>query len=175
MDLNINIMQRKDILVFLIVIALAVMIGRNQIYKGALETVKTLQIQAQEEKEKNEVLATIGTLENKLKNYKKRSLPAAEITQVLDRISSLAQQVGIQIETYNPLPVVHKDQYVELPVKIPIRCEYHQFGEFVSLLESNQELIWVKEVGIDKPTVLTSQSARTPNISLTVSGIYLKK
>lgn len=175
MDLNINIMQRKDILVFLVVLGLAAMIGYNQIYKGAIAKAKALQVQAKEEEKKNEILGFIGIIDAKVRNYQKQSLPSQEITYLLDRISTIAQQLGIKLETFNPLPAVHKAQYVELPVKLPLRCQYHKLGKFLSLLESNKELIWVKEIIIDKPTVLDSRNARIPKISLTVSGIYLKK
>ena len=175
MDLNFNIMQRKDILVYVVVLGLAAMIGRNYVYKGALAKAKAFEAQVKEEEKKNEILGFIGILDTKVQNYQKRSMPSQEITYLLDSISTMAQQVGMQLETFNPLTVVHKEEYVELPVKLPLRCQYHKLGEFLSLLESKQELIWVKEVTIDKPTVLDPRDARTPDISLTVSGIYLKK
>lgn len=175
MDLNINIAQRKDILVFLLVLILAALFGYNGIYKGALAKARALKAQVKEEENKNEILGFIGIIDTKIQNYQKRSLPSPEITHLLDRISTLAQQLGIRLENFNPLPAVHKAQYVEVPVALPLRCQYHKLGEFLSLLESNQELIWVKELTIDKPTVLDPREARTPNVNLTVSGIYLKK
>lgn len=171
MDVN----QRKDIIVFALILILAFLIGYNGIYKANLNRIDSLKLQIEEEKKKNIILGDIGLLDKKLQAYKRRFFTSAEITELLDRASELAKEVGIKIETFNPLPAVYRAEYVELGLKIPLRCDYHTLGKFLSLIESSGEFIWVKEIDMQKSTVTRVQEENTPKINLVLSGFYLKK
>jgi len=170
-----DISQRKDIIVFALIVILAFLIGHNWIYKSGLNKMYSLNKKLEEEKKENIILGDVGLLNRKLQLYQERSFSTTEITELLDKVSELAKQAGIKIETYNPLPVVYKEQYVELRLEIPLRSEYHKLGEFLSLIESNPEFIWVKGLNMQKSTVTSSKAANMPKIDLTLSGLYLKK
>ncbi|MBL7130171.1 MAG: type 4a pilus biogenesis protein PilO [Candidatus Omnitrophica bacterium] len=170
-----DIAQKKDIIVFILIIVLAFFIGYNGLYKYYLGRIDDAKRQIEEEKKKNDISGIIGILDRKMQAYQKKVFPTTEITQLLDKVSELAKEAGIGIETFNPLPAAYKDQYVELSLTVPIRCEYHQLGEFLSLIESSEKFIWVKELIMKKSTVTSRQEAVTPKIDLTISGIHLKK
>ena len=170
-----NISPRRDALVFIAVIVAAVLIGYNLVYKYNLNQLNSVKLQIKEEKQKNELLERISKLDRKLIGYQQRSLDSPEITQFLDKLSRLAQEVGIEIESFTPQPAMRRDEYLELPVRLPLNCHYHRLGRFLSLLESNREFIWIKDIRIRKQTVSDPRQTRLPAVDLTVSGLYLKK
>ena len=166
---------RKDLIVFILIIVLAALIGRNLIYQQNLKQIYVINQQIKEEEQKNEILEIISILDAKVQRHQSRSFATKEIAPVLDRVSQLAEAAKIGIETFNPLPIITEKQYVELPLKIPLSCHYHRLGEFLSLLESNQELIWVKRLKMRKIKANKPEEITLPQIELTVSGIYLKQ
>ncbi|UCB57504.1 MAG: type 4a pilus biogenesis protein PilO [Candidatus Omnitrophota bacterium] len=167
--------HRKGTIIFILILFLAFRIGYGGIYKSNLKKIESVKSQIEEEKKKNEVLGIISLLERKIKAHQERSFSVAEGTQILDRISRMAERLGIKIEAFNPLSAEEKEYYVELPLKIPFSCDYHQLGEFLSLIESSKEFIRVKELRMRKPTVAALGEAKIPEVELTVSGFYLKK
>jgi Tfp pilus assembly protein PilO len=175
MNITLNITQRKDIMTFVLLLVLAFFIGYNVIYKSRLNKINSIGSQIEEEKKKSEALEIIAALERRLQAYQKRSFSTTEITQLVDKISELAKRAGIEIETFNPKQAISRKQYIELSLEVPLRCNYHKLGKLLSLIESNQELIWVKKLNIQKPAASGPTEARIPRIDLTVSGLYLKK
>jgi len=170
-----NISQRKDIIVFVLIIILAFLAGYNGIYKYYLKRMASIKLQLEEERKKNDILGIIGLLERELRVYQERSFSTAGITPLLDSVSQMAKQVGIEIEGFNPLPTISREQYIEILLKVPLRCKYHQLGQFLSLIESNREFIWVKHLNMRKATATGSKEANIPSVDLTVSGLYLKE
>ena len=171
MDIN----ERIDLIVFALIIIIASLIGYNLVYKGGLNKIAAIKVQIEEEKKKNEILVIIAGLDKSLQSYQGRSFSSTEITLVLDKVSELAKRLGITIEKFDPLPAGYGEQFVELPARIPFSCEYHKLGKFLSLIESNQEFIFIKQLNVRKPTVSQAGERRIPKIELVVSGIYLKK
>lgn len=170
-----DIAQRKDMIVFIGVIILAFFIGYNVIYKINKDKIESIKSQVEEEKKKNDVLGIIDLLDKKLQAHQRRAFSTTEITQFVEKISELAKKAGIKIEAVNPKQPINRDEYIELSLEIPLRCDYDKFGELLSLIESNQELIWVQRFKIDKPTVYNPRQSRLPKIDFTVSGLYLEK
>lgn len=167
--------QKKDLIVFALVITLAFLIGRNVIYQGALNKIASIKSEAKAEEEKNDILGAVAILDRRLKAVGERSFSTTEITHFLDKVSELAEASGIEIETFDPLPAVDTQLYIETPLKLPLRCEYHQLGRFLALMEGSQEFIWVKGVDMQKSTVTDPREDKTPKVNLAISGFYLKK
>lgn len=167
--------HRKSTIIFILIILLAFRIGYGGIYKSNLKKINSIKSQMEEEKNKNESLSIISILERKIRAYQERSFSVAEGTQILDRVSRMAERLGIKIEAFNPLSAEEKEYYIELPLKIPFSCDYHQLGEFLSLIENSEEFIRVKDLEMKKSTVVASGEAKIPEVELIVSGFYLKK
>ena len=171
-----NTAQRKNIIVFALIIILAFLIGYNGIYKRNLRRLDYISSQIEDEEKKNEILGIIGSLDKRLQAHQKRSFFPSEITQLLDRISEGAKKTGIEIKALNPLPALRGEQYIELSLKLSISCGYHKLGRLLAMIENEQEFIWVKELIMQKPTVTKPQAEEiTPKIDLTISEFYLKK
>ena len=142
-------------------------------YKNNLKKLGVLKREIKEEEKKNEIIGTIRVLDRKLRMYQERSFSTSEVTRLLDRISELTKKVGVEIETFNPLNVISKERYIELPAKISVACTYHQLGKLLALMESDQELIWVKQLEMQKIKHPDPEKEGIARVDLIVSGLYL--
>lgn len=170
-----DIAQKKDRLVFILTILLVFFIGYKIISKIIQEKITSLTAQIETEENRNKILGTVAVLDRKLLAYQEKAFSTTEITQFVDKISQLAKEADIEIETISSQPVLFREQLVELSVRIPLHCTYHQLGKFFSLIESNRELIWVKQLRIKKDTVPQAEQDGRVEINLTLSGFNLKK
>ena len=55
-----------------------------------------------------------------------------EVPGLLDDISRIGIQSGLEFEFFKPEAEIPKDFYAELPIGIRVKGNYHQFGNFVS-------------------------------------------
>ena len=66
-------------------------------------------------------------------SYLLKQLPATHETPgLLDDITYAGTSTGLTFVKINWLPEIEKDFYTELPIKIVVVGDYHQFGNFVS-------------------------------------------
>lgn len=66
-------------------------------------------------------------------SYLLKQLPATHETPgLLDDITYAGTSTGLTFVKINWLPEIEKDFYTELPIKIDVVGDYHQFGNFVS-------------------------------------------
>lgn len=165
--------KKIEMAVFVLFIILAILIGKNLIYKYTSEKLVRLRKQAEDAKEKNNISEDIAILDGRLRAYQNRSLPTQAPGAFLDRIAQLAKEADVRINAFNPLPIVYTEHYIEMPIKVLLRCDYHQLGHFLSLLESNREFIEIRALNMQKATVINPEQTQLPRIDLTVSTYYL--
>lgn len=165
----------QERVVFFIVIILALWGGYQGLYLPSTREIDTIAIQITEEQKKNELLKDISLLQQHLEKYKALSFPSTESTKILDCISVLAKQAGIEIETFQSLEPTDAAMYVELPLQLPFKSSFHRLGKFLSLIESNPQLLCVKKLIVTKPSVIDLTKVAVPTVMLTVSGFYLKE
>jgi len=109
------------------------------------------QLETLEKAQANEILLkdTFETKQSKAKNleaYKAqmvemersfgtllKQLPGkTEVPGLLDDISRIGIQSGLEFEFFKPAGEIPKDFYAELPIGLRVKGNYHQFGNFVS-------------------------------------------
>jgi type IV pilus assembly protein PilO len=97
-----------------------------------------------------------------LENYKKqlalmeesfgamrRQLPdSTEVADLLVDVSQTGLAAGLEFELFQPQAEVPKDFYAELPIKIRVIGNYHEFGEFVSGLAALPRIVTIHDVQI---------------------------
>ncbi|MFH1045395.1 MAG: type 4a pilus biogenesis protein PilO [Candidatus Omnitrophota bacterium] len=164
--------KQQELTVFAMVLFLAAIFGYNGVYKYHKGQVDMLKGQIDSEQKKNELLQEMSILDAKLKNYKDRSFVSTEITPLIDKISTFTSESGIDIDTFNPQPLLRREDYIGIALSFPLSCTYHKFGKFMSLLESNKEFIRVESVKIQKPIIVNPQESVLPKFDITVSGYY---
>jgi type IV pilus assembly protein PilO len=78
-----------------------------------------------------------------------RQLPSqAEISRLLEDISQTGLASGLEFELFQPQQEVKREFYSELPVKIRVRGDYHQFGRFVSGVANLPRIVTLHDVDI---------------------------
>lgn len=78
-----------------------------------------------------------------------RQLPnRTEVADLLVDVSQTGLAAGLEFELFKPQGEVPKDFYAELPIKIRVIGDYHEFGEFVSGLAALPRIVTVHNVKI---------------------------
>ncbi|MEN8213247.1 MAG: type 4a pilus biogenesis protein PilO [Pseudomonadota bacterium] len=80
-----------------------------------------------------------------------RQLPdKSEIADLLVDVSQTGLAAGLEFELFQPLSEQAKDFYVELPIKIKVIGDYHEFGDFVSGLAALPRIITMHDIKISQ-------------------------
>lgn len=78
-----------------------------------------------------------------------RQLPnRTEVADLLVDVSQTGLAAGLEFELFQPQGEVPKDFYAELPIKIRVIGNYHEFGEFVSGLAALPRIVTIHDVQI---------------------------
>ena len=78
-----------------------------------------------------------------------RQLPnRTEVADLLVDVSQTGLAAGLEFELFQPQSEVPRDFYAELPIKIRVIGNYHEFGEFVSGLAALPRIVTIHDVEI---------------------------
>ncbi|MDJ0739616.1 MAG: type 4a pilus biogenesis protein PilO [Gammaproteobacteria bacterium] len=78
-----------------------------------------------------------------------RQLPnKTEVADLLVDVSQTGLASGLEFELFQPQAEVPKDFYAELPIRIRVIGDYHEFGEFVSGLAALPRIVTIHDVQI---------------------------
>jgi type IV pilus assembly protein PilO len=72
-----------------------------------------------------------------------------EVAALLVDVSQTGLAAGLEFELFQPMGEVQKDFYAELPIKLRVFGEYHEFGEFVSGLAALPRIVTIHDVQIE--------------------------
>jgi len=131
--------------------------------KPELETQQTEERRLREEfRTKHQKAVNLSVYEQQLKDIERsfgallRQLPGkTEVPNLLVDISQTGLAAGLEEKLFQPLPIVKKDFYAELPIKIRLTGSYHEFGEFVSGIAALPRIVTLHDIEI-KPEVATA-------------------
>lgn len=78
-----------------------------------------------------------------------RQLPnKTEVADLLVDVSQTGLAAGLEFELFQPQGEVPRDFYAELPIKLRVVGDYHEFGEFVSGLAALPRIVTIHDVRI---------------------------
>jgi type IV pilus assembly protein PilO len=78
-----------------------------------------------------------------------RQLPSkTEVAELLVDISQTGLQSGLEFELFKPESERPADFYAELPIKITVVGNYHEFGQFVSDVAALPRIVTLQDVSI---------------------------
>ncbi len=78
-----------------------------------------------------------------------RQLPdKTEVAELLVDVSQTGLAAGLEFELFDPQGEVRKEFYAELPIKIRVTGDYHQFGNFVSGLAALPRIVTIHNIQI---------------------------
>jgi type IV pilus assembly protein PilO len=96
-----------------------------------------------------EMKQTFGAMLRQLPNKK-------EVADLLIDVSQTGLAAGLEFQLFQPQNEIPKDFYAELPIKIRVVGDYHEFGEFISGIAALPRIVTMHDIDI-KP--ITGQRA----------------
>jgi type IV pilus assembly protein PilO len=79
-----------------------------------------------------------------------RQLPdKTEVAALLVDVSQTGLAAGLEFELFQPSDEVQMDFYAELPIKIRVTGEYHEFGRFISGLAALPRIVTIHDINIE--------------------------
>lgn len=73
-----------------------------------------------------------------------------EVAGLLEDISQTGIEQGLEFEYFKPEPELSREFYVELPIRIRVRGDYHRFGRFIGDLASLPRIVTLHEIRISR-------------------------
>ena len=148
-----------------LVLLLAILVGAGWYYYDTQEQYAALERVRREEKD---LRASFEEKQAKAANYEKykqqlaemqqtfgamlRQLPnKKEVADLLVDVSQTGLAAGLEFQLFQPQNEVPKDFYAELPIKLRVVGDYHEFGEFVSGLAALPRIVTMHDIEI-KPS-----------------------
>ncbi len=97
------------------------------------------------------------------KNYEltllRKQLPEEkEIPDLLDQVSNLGTQAGLEFITFKPLGEMEKDFYAEVPVQLRMVGRFHEFLTFFDRVSRMPRIVTITDLSIKK--VATSRKGK---------------
>lgn len=79
----------------------------------------------------------------------KRLPDKTEVAALLIDVSQTGLAAGLEFELFQPTGEQARDFYAELPIKVQVTGQYHQFGEFISGLAALPRIVTIHDIGIE--------------------------
>lgn len=100
----------------------------------------------------------IEEVERRLPNDKR----APELFKELNELAAVAQQKYMSMEAR---PVVEKGTYIEIPLEINLKADYHNLGRYINLIERSKRFAKVDGINIE----YDFEDPLNQNVNLTLS------
>ena len=131
----------------------------------------------QEFEQKHAQAVNLAVYKQQLKDLRRsfgallRQLPGkTEVPNLLVDISQTALAAGLQQKLFQPEPEQEKDFYAELPIKMELTGNYHQFGEFVSGIAALPRIVTLHDIQIKPATATGGKSGGYDDLTLTLTA-----
>ncbi len=72
----------------------------------------------------------------------------SEVADLLVDVSQTGLAAGLEFELFDPSGEIAREFYAELPIKIKVHGEYHEFGEFISGLAALPRIVTIHDVHV---------------------------
>lgn len=164
-------MKKVVILISLLIVFISLS-AANSIHQKQSAEIKDIKKSIAEEQQRGDFLKKIAEAESRIKRY--RLSTSKEIRWLLKQVSNIADQTGVSLISISPRPLKEEDQYVSLAVNAEIRCNYDQFGNFVSKLENSPQLIRLENVQLSVIRKSRDDIRPLANVKLIISTLYLR-
>ncbi len=88
-----------------------------------------------------EMKQTFGAMLRQLPNKK-------EVADLLIDVSQTGLAAGLEFQLFQPQNEIPKDFYAELPIKLRVVGDYHEFGEFISGIAALPRIVTMHDIDI---------------------------
>jgi hypothetical protein len=157
--------RNKNKIINFAIIILALIVA-FQFYRSANDKVGALNLQKNDELEKNKVVEKIVNLEKRAEAYKKVFVKK-DLASVMDTISGIAKNTSIKIISVKPSVEEVLDNYLKSSFLITLSSPgYHALGDFISKVENNNDVFLVSDMSISSAVANPDPSVATVNLNV---------
>lgn len=115
-----------------------------------LKAQKDVQVKEALERRLPEFEKKIAELDGQLAMIRRQLPEKKEIPDLLDQISNLGAQSGLQFQLFKPLPEAEKDFYAEVPVDLNIMGSFHNVVDFFDKVARMPRIVTITNIDIGK-------------------------
>ncbi|MBI3580904.1 MAG: type 4a pilus biogenesis protein PilO [Nitrospinae bacterium] len=94
----------------------------------------------------------IAELEAQVADLRQQLPEKKEIPDLLDQVSAMGLQAGLEVQVFKPLPEVEKDFYAEVPVDITVNGTFHGIVDFFDKVARMPRIMAFTNVNMTKAT-----------------------
>lgn len=140
--------------------------ARKRNYRSEVEELETKMREVNNRiKEYNDLQNQKGDIEamrEKVELARKRLPRAPNQVQFHEILTAMAKEASVYLIKVEPLPIVRRQNYIEIPYRLECFAKYHSLGEFFNLIEENKDrLMRIKQFRVtnesgtlkDRPSV----------------------
>ena len=102
-------------------------------------------------KEVEQVRATVGALSEQFKTVSQALPSEVQMADIIRTVDFVSRKSGVSIKTKEPKPVVNRDYYEEIPLKITLEGTYAEVTTFLFYLASTERIMKVNNFTISMP------------------------
>lgn len=117
---------------------------------GDLQQLSAARTAKKEEAEKQVVLKNIAELENKALAYRARLAKSKEVSWFVETLSRASEKAGVRIDSISSPASQGVGRYEKISLRLNAVCGYHELGDFVGQIESDERLMKVSEMALEK-------------------------
>ena len=145
----------------------------NFILKSPTDELFELRKTRELETRKSVILAKILLYEGKMHQHKPRFSRSSEPSWLVEEVSSIASETGLDIETLSPQPPQVNNEFMTIRLNLDARADYHSIGQFLNRLEShkifiNVQFLQASTLQFDK----NRKSASSIRLTMSLSVLY---
>lgn len=164
-----DLIKKKDFLISAAAIIICI-VALNKIKTDGNKKIYSLKSKIEEEIQKNELYTQIEGLNKKIEGYAPyRELSQSDRTLLLDKISSLAAEFDLRIDSISFAGEDSRGFYSFAPIKVALIGDYHDFGMFVSSVESSEQFLKVSNVKVEKV-----KNGHTQRFDLVINAVIVR-
>lgn len=115
-----------------------------------LKVQKDVQVKEALERRLPEFEKKIAELDGQLAMIRRQLPEKKEIPDLLDQISNLGAQSGLQFQLFNPMPEAEKDFYAEVPVDLNIVGSFHNVVDFFDKVARMPRIVTITNIDMGK-------------------------
>jgi type IV pilus assembly protein PilO len=102
-------------------------------------------------KEVEQVRATVGALSEQFKTVSQALPSEVQMSDIIRTVDTVSRASGVSIKSKEPRPVVNKDYYEQIPLKITMEGSYSEITMFLYYLASTERIMKVENFSMGNP------------------------
>jgi type IV pilus assembly protein PilO len=113
---------------------------------------------------RGKLIAMIAELEGQLDEAKRQLPTDQEIPELLEQISNLGTQFGLEFLTFRPNPEVRRDFYADVPVSLKMSGGYHDALKFFDEVAHLPRIVTINNMTMKTSAPVRGRGAKTSSV-----------